>query len=240
MQVSRTSFYPVDFQKHTECVLLRLLSWLLPFLYTWHLKCIFWKRICDNFKYTVAKWAFAQFYCHASQTQSHVGSNLSCQRQWKQTCTSAPNRFGEIFDPNTAWKWDSSLPWPEVIFFLSALRASLTRVRREPSVSIAQKYPLDPRVPLNKLFLNNWHFEVINREIKHRVFGKRQTYICTTWPSFPVNCRLPVYYNYTKIGRFTSILFITIVLICWLLTSHFEKFSTWIFESWIRLPLLTQ
>ena len=31
-------------------------------------------------------------------------------------------------------------------FFLSALRASLTRVRRERSVSIRQKYPLEPRV----------------------------------------------------------------------------------------------
>ena len=109
-------------------------------------------------------------------------------------------------------------------FFLSALRASLNRLRREPSVSITQKYSLEPRIPLNNLFLNNWHFEVINREIKHRVFGKRQTYICTTWPSFPVNCRLPVHYNYTKIGRFTPILFITTALICWPLISHFVKF----------------
>ena len=110
-------------------------------------------------------------------------------------------------------------------FCLSALRASLTRLRREPSVSITQKYPLEPRVPLNKLFLNNWHFEVINRDFfKHRVFGKRQTYICTTWSSFPANCRLPVHYNYTKIGRFTPILFITTALICWPLISHFVKF----------------
>ena len=31
-------------------------------------------------------------------------------------------------------------------FFLSALRASLTRLRRERSVSIRKKYPLEPRV----------------------------------------------------------------------------------------------
>ena len=43
------SFYPVDFYKHTVCVLLRLLSWLLSFLYAWNSKCIFWERIFDNF-----------------------------------------------------------------------------------------------------------------------------------------------------------------------------------------------
>ena len=32
------------------------------------------------------------------------------------------------------------------IFFSSALCASLTRLRREPSVSIRKKYPLEPRV----------------------------------------------------------------------------------------------
>ena len=31
-------------------------------------------------------------------------------------------------------------------FFLSALRASLTRLGREPSVSIRKKYPLEPSV----------------------------------------------------------------------------------------------
>ena len=31
-------------------------------------------------------------------------------------------------------------------FFLSALRASLTRLGREPSVSMRKKYPLEPRV----------------------------------------------------------------------------------------------
>ena len=43
-----------------------------------------------------------------------------------------------------AWKWGCVLLWPEVIFFSSALRASLTRLRRE--VSIRKKYPLEPRV----------------------------------------------------------------------------------------------
>ena len=33
-----------------------------------------------------------------------------------------------------------------IIFFSSALCASLRRLRREPSVSIRKKYPLEPRV----------------------------------------------------------------------------------------------
>ena len=34
----------------------------------------------------------------------------------------------------------------QVIFLSSALCASLTRLRREPSVSIRKKYPLEPRL----------------------------------------------------------------------------------------------
>ena len=39
----------------------------------------------------------------------------------------------------------------------------------------------------------------IARENKHPVYDKRQTWICTTWPSFSFTCRLTVYYNFTKI-----------------------------------------
>ena len=46
---------------------------------------------------------------------------------------------------------------------------------------------------------------------------------------FPFYLLFTVYYNYTKIGRFTPILSIRIVLSCfYLLISHFENFSTWI------------
>ena len=31
---------------------------------------------------------------------------------------------------------------------------------------------------------------LFNSEIKIHVYAKRQTWICTTWPSFPLNCRL--------------------------------------------------
>ena len=59
-----------------------------------------------------------------------------------------------------------------------------------------------------------------------------QTWICTTWPSFPSFCRL-LFLNYTKIGSFTSILSIRIVLgFFYLLITHFGNLSTWI----SRLP----
>ena len=37
-------------------------------------------------------------------------------------------------------------PVTKGFFFLFALRASMIRLRREPSVSIRKKYPLEPRV----------------------------------------------------------------------------------------------
>ena len=50
---------------------------------------------------------------------------------------------------------------------------------------------------------------------------------------FSIYLSFTVHYNYTKIGRFTPILSIRIVLLCfYLLISHFENFSTWI----SRLP----
>ena len=45
----------------------------------------------------------------------------------------------------------------------------------------------------SKCILRNlfyWCSNLSNREIKHRVYGKRQTWICTTWPSFLFTCRL--------------------------------------------------
>ena len=48
---------------------------------------------------------------------------------------------------------------PEVLFFLSALRASLTRLRYERSVSIRKKYPLEPRVYLTRIIILKNHQE---------------------------------------------------------------------------------
>ena len=91
---------------------------------------------------------FAQLYFYASLR--HMQSAVSCQISCKQTCRPSQgvqNRFGEIYDPEITWKWGCVLLWPKVIFFSSALCASLTRLRREPPVSIRKKYPLEPRVP---------------------------------------------------------------------------------------------
>ena len=35
-----------------------------------------------------------------------------------------------------------------------------------------------------------WRSKLSNREIKIHVYARRQTWICTTWPSFPLNVRV--------------------------------------------------
>ena len=51
----------------------------------------------------------------------------------------------------------------------------------------------------------------VTREVKHHVYVKRQTRICTPWPSF--NCKLfTVNYFYTKMSGFTPVLSTRIVL----------------------------
>ena len=41
----------------------------------------------------------------------------------------------------------------------------------------------------NKVFLSFYSIITEIREVKHHVYIKRQTRICTTWPSFPFACR---------------------------------------------------
>ena len=72
-----------------------------------------------------------------------------------------------------------------------------------------------------------------NGEVKHHVYVKRQTRICTTWPSFPFTCRLLFIISSHKLVVSRNFLSIRIVLSCfYLLIFYFEKFSTWIW----RLP----
>ena len=62
---------------------------------------------------------------------------------------------------------------------------------------------------------------------------KRQTWIFTTWPSFPLIFRLLFIACIKKISSFMPILTIGIVLDClYLLIFYSEKFSTWVW----RLP----
>ena len=59
------------------------------------------------------------------------------------------------------------------------------------------------------------------REIKRHVYGKQQTWICPTRPSFRLTCRFPVHYFYTNFSSFRIVLDSF-----FLLTFHFENFST--------------
>ena len=66
-----------------------------------------------------------------------------------------------------------------------------------------------------------------NREIKIHVYAKRQTWLCTTWPSFSPYFPFTVYCFYTKISSFMPALSIRIALDCfYLLIFYSEKFST--------------
>ena len=84
---------------------------------------------------------------------------------------------------------------------------------------------------LNSLYL--WTYLCINRDVKHHVYVKRQTWICTTWPSFPFTCRWLFFFSTHKLVVSSNFLSIRIVLSCfYLFIFYVEKFSTWIW----RLP----
>ena len=82
------------------------------------------------------------------------------------------------------------------------------------------------------------------REVKHLVYVKRQTRICTTWPSFLFTCRLLFIISTHKLVVSRNFLSIRIVLSCfYLLIFYVEKFSTWIwrlpFAVYVKLKLST-
>ena len=75
------------------------------------------------------------------------------------------------------------------------------------------------------------YVEMCEKYAARNVYAKRQTRICTTWPSFPLNCLLPVYYFYSKISSFTPVLSIRIVLdSCYLLFFYSEEYPTWLWR----------
>ena len=81
-----------------------------------------------------------------------------------------------------------------------------------------------------------------NREVKHHVYVKRQTRICTTWPSFLLTCRLLFIISTPELIVSRNFLSIRIVLSCfYLLFFDFEKFSIWIwrltFAVYVKLKL---
>ena len=67
----------------------------------------------------------------------------------------------------------------------------------------------------------------MSREVKHHVYVKRQTRICTTRPSFSITCRLLVIISTHKLVISPNFLSVKIVLSrFYLLVFYFEKFST--------------
>ena len=95
-------------------------------------------------------YSHVQLFDAANQGHCYIVNSL---RTWEYPIGD-PVQFLNWF---LAWKWGCVLLWPEVIFFSSALCASLTRLRRE--ISIRKKYPLEPRVGSWWLFcLLRWWF----------------------------------------------------------------------------------
>ena len=87
------------------------------------------------------------------------------------------------------------------------------------------------------IFIYNLTFAVYrkgdSREVKHLVYIKRQTRICTRWPTVPIICLYTVFFSTHELVVSPNFLSIRIVLSCfYLLIFYFEKFSTWIW----RLP----
>ena len=75
--------------------------------------------------------------CSTKTNQPRLqGFSVTCPVFWQLCCRTTLGSRGFFF---------SYRYWSRV-FFSSALCASLTRLRREPSVSIRKKYPLEPRV----------------------------------------------------------------------------------------------
>ena len=81
-----------------------------------------------------------------------------------------------------------------------------------------------------------------NRKITHHFYVKRQTRICTAWPSFLFTCRLLLIISTPKLVISRNFSSIRIVLSRFYpLIFYFEKFSTWIwrlpFAVYVKLKL---
>ena len=67
------------------------------------------------------------------------------------------------------------------------------------------------------------------REVKHHVCVKRQTRVCTTWPSFTITCRLPFFVSTHKLVSSSNLFFIV--------ENCFEPFLSAHFKFWGILNL---
>ena len=60
------------------------------------------------------------------------------------------------------------------------------------------------------------------REVKHHVCVKRQTRVCTTWPSFTITCRLPFFVSTHKLVSSSNLFFIVKNCFELSLSAHFK------------------
>ena len=83
------------------------------------------------------------------------------------------------------------------------------------------------------LRIGNWEYGThCNRGVKHHVYVKRQTRLCTTWPSFRFTCRLLFMISTPKLEVWRNFLSIRIVLSCFYLITQLPNFQTTLY--WIR------
>ena len=94
--------------------------------------------------------------------------------------------------------------------FVSYCEKCLSKAR-ELSLKTRTDYPITQCQTRSQLYKVPYLY---NREIKHHVYVKRQTRICTRWPSFSFTCRLLFIISSHKLVASRNFLSIRIVLSC--------------------------
>ena len=77
------------------------------------------------------------------------------------------------------------------------------------------------------------------REVKHHVCVKRQTRICTTWPSFTITCRLPFMISTHKLVTSSNLFFIVKNCFELFLSAHFKFWGILNLNSSVAVFLIT-
>ena len=101
-----------------------------------------------------------------------------------------------------------------------------------PFFSLNALYAYKTGEPLVQLFLSIYKVPslvlllllllLLIREVKHHVCVKRQTRVCTTWPSFTITCRLPFFVSTHKLVSSSNLFFIVKNCFELSLSAHFK------------------
>ena len=127
--------------------------------------------------------------------------------------------------------WANTSAWPDYQTAGGFLKRSGGIVRSEwPRARLRINYQISLRfAEVN--FVKCPSTSHVTREVKHHVYVKRQTRICSTWQSFSITYHLPFIISTRKLVVSRNFLSIGIVLSCFfLLIFYFEKFPTWIWS----------